>query len=146
MIHSVLTNVLLFQKRAMIWFKVCDNKHFYHWQMHGIKYIIDLICILQVYQYICYKLYLVSSPEETPHFLMRVELKSFQFWFWKFNLILKILNFNSDFNSESFFSDYKKMAVVGDRRMVVVVLQSRMSLAIWLHGLLLTWERATYSQ
>ena len=35
--------------------------------------------------------------------------------------------------------------VVG-RRMVVVVLQSRISLAIWLHGILLTWERTTYSQ
>ena len=30
--------------------------------------------------------------------------------------------------------------------MVVVVLLSNMSLAIWLHGLLLTWEKATYSQ
>ena len=30
--------------------------------------------------------------------------------------------------------------------MVVVVLQSRMSLAIWLHGLLLTRERTTYYQ
>ena len=43
------------------------------------------------------------------------------------------------------------MAEVGGRGMVVVLshvvaLQSNMSLAIWLHGLLLTWERTTYSQ
>ena len=28
----------------------------------------------------------------------------------------------------------------------VVALQSYMSLAMWLHGILLTWERKTYSQ
>ena len=37
------------------------------------------------------------------------------------------------------------MAEAGGRRMVVVVLQSGMNLTIWLHGLLLTWERTTCS-
>ena len=44
------------------------------------------------------------------------------------------------------------MAEVGHRRMVVVVLshvvalQSNLILGIWLHGLLLTWERTAYSE
>ena len=43
------------------------------------------------------------------------------------------------------------MAEMGSKRMVVILshvvaLQSNMSLAIWLHGLLLTWERTTYSR
>ena len=43
------------------------------------------------------------------------------------------------------------MAEVGGRRVVavlprVIALQSNMSFAIWLHGLLLTWEKTTYSQ
>ena len=37
------------------------------------------------------------------------------------------------------------MAEGGGRRMAVLALQSSMSLAIWLHGLLLTWERTTFS-
>ena len=36
------------------------------------------------------------------------------------------------------------MAEVGGRRMVAVVLQSSVSLAVWLHGLPLTLERTTY--
>ena len=36
------------------------------------------------------------------------------------------------------------MAEVGGRRMVAVVLQSSVSLAVGLHGLPLTLERATY--
>ena len=38
------------------------------------------------------------------------------------------------------------MADVGGRKMVVVVLQSSVSLAIWLQGVLLTWERTAHSQ
>ena len=43
------------------------------------------------------------------------------------------------------------MAEVGGRRVVAVLpreiaLQFNMSFAIWFHGLLLTWEKTTYSQ
>ena len=73
MIHSVLINLLLFQKKGNN--IICDNENLYHGQMYGMKYIIDLICILQVSsQYICY--YLFSQLSGKKHiFLLSVNLK-----------------------------------------------------------------------
>ena len=56
-----------------------------------------------------------------------------------------------DISVLSFFKVITKIAEVGGRRVVavlppVIALQSNMSFAVWLHGLLLTWEKTTYSQ
>ena len=72
-------------------------------------------------------------------YLVRLSEKSLNFYHdCKFVVILVLIFFN-----------VRKMAEVGGKRMVVklphvVDLQSNMSLPIWFHGFLLTWERKTY--
>ena len=89
--------------------------------------LIDLIIILQV------------SCQYVIGYLVRLSEKSLNFYHdCKFVVILVLIFFN-----------VRKMAEVGGKRMVVILphvvdLQSNMSLAIWFHGFLLTWERKTY--